>query len=239
MLIEYDEMLGLCSSGDAMDIMKMDGENNASPEILEALSGMDDNDVINDVVEYPEMMGFLIRTIIKRRQMRKKLAKKLKGMPKKKRRRIIARLMAKGRGKAAFMMAPSVVPGSRLFRALILRRASKRGQKRAAARKKRFIARRKARRTARTQKKLTRGVRRQPEPVADTEVIKPGPEPIAPMEPMTAREEKKAQLLQFPASDQEAENGTQENGQEKPGFVKFLPLIAAAAAIPFLLPKKK
>lgn len=231
MIIDNDDLLG-ASDDSAMDLMQMTGEDNVSPEIIETLDGMNPEDVAQDAVDYPEMMGFLIRTIMKRRKMRRALRRKLKGMPRRKRRRLIAKMMAKGKGKAAFMMMPGLFPGSRIFRALALRRFSKRGRKRAIRRKKRFLAKRKARRVRRRASKevvpFTRDEEVLPSPVVDEEFE----------QPMTRREEKmQEKFVPFPSQEQE-QYGPEQQQAAKPDFMKFLPLVAAAAVIPFILPKK-
>lgn len=230
MIIENNDLYGCNTSGDAMDLVDMSGEENVSPEIIEVLNGMDPEDVAQDAIEYPEMMGFLIRTIMKRRKMRRALRRKLKHLPRRKRRRIIAKMMAKGKAKAMFMMAPGVFPGSRIFRALALRRFSKRGQRRAVRRKKRFLAKRKARRVRRRAAKEITPFR--------TEEFAPAPVEVE-EQPQTRREEKmQERMLPFPRTEQVQEYGPEEAPVAKPNFMKFLPLVAAAAVIPFILPKK-
>lgn len=231
MIIESNDLFDGCStSGDAMDLVDMSGEDNVSPEIVEVLNGMDPEDVAQDAIDYPEMMGFLIRTIMKRRKMRRALRRKLKHLPRRKRRRIIAKMMAKGKGKAMFMMAPGIFPGSRIFRALALRRFSKRGQRRAVRRKKRFLAKRKARRVRRRTAKEITPFRTEEFAPAAVEVEE---------QPQTQREEKmQERMLPFPRTEQVEQYGPEEAPAAKPDFMKFLPLVAAAAVIPFILPKK-
>lgn len=247
MLIEeYENMLGGdCLEGESVDFS---GELEVDPEILEVLSGMDDEDLAETTIDYPELMGRLFRRLRARRKYRKKLAKKLKGLPRRKMRRVIRKLL----GKRTKLARIALMPGTRLARAMLLRKRSRKGKERATkrrvARRKRWTARRKARRSrifARRSKRQARRVsRRRPvqraQPVAQREAVASVEYADA---PATRREQKRQErgMLQFPG-----ERGGPEQIEEMdvlppqgPDFMKFLPLVAAAVAIPFLLPKKK
>jgi hypothetical protein len=234
MLIEdYENMV----SGDATDIMTYEGEDDITdidPDVLEALSGMDDDELVETTFEYPELMGRLFKRLRKRRAYRRKLRSKFRKMPRRKRRRLIRRMMIK---RAALRL----IPGSRLAKLIIMRRTSKAGKKRAAkrrvARRKRWATRRKKRTTRRSRRRgrpgkgswrttVAKAIAKRKEPVPASDYVEQD------IELKKARKGRK--VLDFPVPEEEF---TPE--QPKKGFTKFLPLVAAAAAIPFLLGNRK
>lgn len=147
--LDYSDMDVLTEPDDYIEIMGMDeGESYIVPrEIVETIDGMPDEDIVNDLVEYPELMGAFFRRILRKRKRRRKLMKrKMRGMSKRQRRKYKKRLRRKRRRKITRQIMLRFAPGGRIIRALKAKKKIKRLRR---AKKKRLAAKRAKRRAAR------------------------------------------------------------------------------------------
>lgn len=229
MRVQFNDLSGMCPAGD--DTGLMGDTEGIEPKVIEVLSGMDDDDLAETTIDYPELMGRLFKRLRKRIRYRRKLREKFQALPSGKRRRVIGRLMKKRSGRVRLFLRPKTRLAKLMMR--VRTKASvARSEERKKRRRKKFLAWKK-RRAAR-RKRIKRPVK-----IKATRIPKYKESVISPTGRMQKKAEKSKLLPFAPTAMPKQVEEEYDVLPPQQDFMKYLPLAGAAVLGLFVMQRGK